>query len=119
MKDEPPQRLFLVPPSVIAPLVLSGVAISLGVAFDEWVLGAIPFVLLGSFCSAPNLNLADGCLVVLAVLVGCAIAASVSLHFGAVMIIGTVAGWIFGAVEKNLRMKRVVDSVRGDTTEGQ
>lgn len=97
-------KLYRVFPSFVAPIVLSGFAV-LGVRQSWWLLCSIPFIVLGSICAAPNLNLADGCLVMLAVIVGVFVAALLFQPLGLAIIMGSIAGWIGGAIEKNLRMR--------------
>lgn len=97
-----PYRVF---PSVVAPIVLSGFAAYFGFTRDYWILCSIPFIVLGSICAAPNLNLADGCLVLVASLVGVAVAALWFRPLGQAIVAGSFAGWIGGAVEKRIRMR--------------
>jgi len=98
-------KAYRVFPSVVAPIALSGLAAYLGFTRDYWLLSSIPFIVLGSICAAPNLNLADGCLVVIATLIGVAIAALWFRPLGQAIIAGSFAGWIAGAVEKRIRMR--------------
>jgi hypothetical protein len=98
-------RAYRVFPSVVAPIVLSGLAAYFGFTQDYWMLGSIPFIVLGSICAAPNLNLANGCLVMIAVLVGVAIAALGLRPLGQAIVAGSFAGWIAGAIEKRIWMR--------------
>jgi hypothetical protein len=75
-----------------------------------WALLAIPFVVLGSFHAAPNLNLADGFLVVIATIAGCVVA-----HFhreaGDAIVLGSLPAWVLSAAEKRLRAVPIYESL--------
>lgn len=98
-------KAYRVFPSVVAPILLCGVAVYLGFTRDYWFLCSVPFVVLGTFCAAPNLNLADGCLEMISMVVGFAIALLWSRPLGRAIFIGSAVGWIGGAVEKRNRMR--------------
>ena len=104
MSTQQPQ-VYRVFPSVVAPIVLSAVAAYFGFARDYWLLCSIPFIVLGSICAAPNLNLADGCLVVVSIVLGGVLAVLFFRTLGVAIISGSIAGWIGGAIEKNIRMR--------------
>jgi hypothetical protein len=100
----PSEKVYRVFPSVIAPIVLGLTAAYFEVTYDYWVLCAIPFIVLGSICAAPNLNLADGFLVIVFVLLGIVVSIWRS-RLGNAMVFGSMAGSIGGAIEKRIRMR--------------
>src|SRR5579871_6418161 len=73
-----------------------------------WALLAIPFILLGSFCAAPNFNLADGLLAIVAVAVG-----MIVVHFqsdaGTAIVVGTASSWFLSGIEKQYRARPLDD----------
>src|ERR1044071_8462665 len=93
---------YRVPTAVVAPLALSAVAIGLGFTSSAWTLIAVPFIALGSLCAAPNLNVADGLLAIVAIAVGLILS-----HFyasiGHPIWLGTIAAWLLSSVEKRIR----------------
>lgn len=99
------QKPYLVFPSVVAPIILSCLAVYLGFTRDYWLFASIPFVVLGSICAAPNLNMADGCLAMLAIIIGIGIAVFLSPTLGGAISMGSLAGWIGGVIEKTIRMR--------------
>ena len=56
--------------AIYVPLLLAIGAAWLAIAVNPWALLAIPFIVLGSMCAAPNLNLADGFLAIFAMVLG-------------------------------------------------
>lgn len=100
---------YLVPPSVGAPLILAVVFASLGIFQDPWFFLAIPFAILGTICSAPNMNLADGFLAVLSALIGFVLAKLGMESVGHAITAGSLAGWFLGGLEKRIRMKPEID----------
>jgi hypothetical protein len=64
------QRVYIVRPAVVAPVVLAAIAIVVAVRESLWALAALPFIYLGSISAQPNLNLANGCLAYLAMVAG-------------------------------------------------
>ena len=100
--EQKPYRVF---PSVVAPIVLSGIATYFGFTRDYWLLCAILFIVLGSICAASPLNLANGCRVVIAVAIGVAVAALLFRRLGEAIVAGSFVGWIGGAIEKRIRMR--------------
>ena len=102
----PPEQLYRVYAAVIAPGVLSLAALVAAFSVTAWWLVAIPFIWLGSMCAQPNLNLVDGCLTYLSASV-----ALIVLGFhpasGIAILAGVVAGYIFGFIEKMMRMHPV------------
>lgn len=110
------QTVYRVYPSVVAPVLLGVAAVWFAVTGAPWMIAALPFIVLGSVCSAPNLNLADGFLAVLSALIGLAIAKWLFEPLGTAVFAGSAAGWIGGAIEKRIRMKPCEEYNRtGDT----
>jgi hypothetical protein len=82
-----------------------------------WWLTALPFIYLGSICAQPNLNLADGCLAYVAMLVGF----GTVLWFkplGLAIAAGAMAGFYLSAIEKRVRMRPVPDADLSSTRKG-
>jgi hypothetical protein len=104
------EKAYCVHPSVIAPIILAIAFTVLGITKDHWLLLAVPFAILGTFCSAPNMNLADGFLVLISTIVGFALAAWVMKPLGTAIVTGSVSGWILGAMEKRIRMTPIDES---------
>jgi len=77
-----------------------------GFTWDYWLLCSIPFIVLGRICAAPNLNLADGCLVMIAVAFGVALGAPLFRRLGEAFVAGSFAGWIGGAIENRMGLAR-------------
>src|SRR5665213_1057699 len=69
------QRVYIIRPAVFAPAILSVIAIVSAFQESWWFLVSLPFIWLGSTCAQPNLNLANGCLGYLAMVVGFAVMA--------------------------------------------
>ncbi len=103
-----PDRVYVVPRLVYTQAVLGFVVLVLIHFGFWWALAAAPFILLGSWCAAPNLNLANGCLAYLAMIAGLLIA---PFHppLGIAISAGTAAGLYGGALEQNLRMRVELD----------
>lgn len=99
------QKVYRVYPSVVAPILLGVAAVWFAATRDLWMLAALPFIGLGSVCSAPNGNLADGLLAVLSAIIGLAVAKLLFEPLGDAIFVGTAAGWIGGMIEKRIRMK--------------
>ncbi|WP_152052099.1 hypothetical protein [Tautonia marina] len=101
-KSEP--GWYLVPQAVVAPVVLSVVAIAATFIVSPWAPAALPFVWIGAGCAAPNLNLVNGCLAYVAIFMGFLIS---SRHepLGLAIVFGAIAGYWGGVIEKRLRMR--------------
>jgi len=93
--------LFRVPRAVWVPGCLSFAALLLAVILSPWALLGIPFVWLGAWCSAPNMNLADGFLAMVAIFVGLMVAPFT--HWGFVVFISTFTSWVLGGFERGMR----------------
>jgi hypothetical protein len=87
---------------VFVPVGLCAGALALAIGGSLWWLLALPFIVLGSLCAAPNLNLADGFLALLAVAVGIVVSC---FHAGAgiSIILGTSTSWFLASIEKSVR----------------
>jgi hypothetical protein len=103
-----PEQVYEVPRLVYTPVVLGFVVLVLNIFEYWWALAAAPFILLGCLCAAPNLNLANGCLAYLAMLVGL-IVTPFHPPLGLAIFAGTAAGLYAGALEQNLRMRAESD----------
>ena len=102
-------RAYIVRPAVFAPAILSVAALIFSVRESWWFLAALPFIWLGSVCAQPNLNLADGCLAYLTMIVGIAVTA---LHrpLGIAILAGAISGFYVSAIEKRIRMRPAPDA---------
>jgi|GEM_PF-5547417 len=97
-------RPYIVSAAIVAPLTLSLLALSIAMFHAWWFLAAIPFIWLSSLCAQPNLNLADGCLAWLCILL--AIALLPFLPALAVPILaGAISSHFLSALEKRIRMR--------------
>jgi hypothetical protein len=101
MNDRVAYRIF---PAKYAPASLTVLAGASAFACNSWALLSIPFIWLGSLCSQPNLNLADGCLAYLAAIAG-GILLLVHLPAGLAIVLGVLISYLCSAVEKHLRMR--------------
>jgi hypothetical protein len=103
------QRVYIVRPAVFAPAILSVIALVAAVQESWWFLAALPFVWLGSICAQPNLNLANGCLAYLAMIVGFAVTAFFR-PLGLAIVAGAMSGFYVSALEKWIRMRPAPDA---------
>ena len=101
-------RAYIVRPAIFAPAVLSVVAVVFAVQDSWWFLAALPFIWLGSVCAQPNLNLANGCLAYLAMIVGFAMTA-LFRPLGIAILAGAISGFYVSAIEKRIRMRPAPD----------
>src|SRR5580765_4330529 len=100
---------YIVRPAVFAPAGLSVAAAVLAFQGSWWFLAALPFIWLGSVCAQPNMNLADGFLACLAMIVG----AAVTVFFrplGTAIFAGAAFGFVVSAFEKRIRMRPAPDA---------
>ena len=111
------QRVYIVRPAVFAPAVLAVIAVVAAVQESWWFLAALPFIWLGSVCAQPNLNLANGCLAYLAMLVGCGLLL-VFRPLGLAILAGAVSGFYVSALEKWIRMRPAPDAEPGTAPKG-
>ena len=95
-------RAYLIKPAVVAPIIAIAVIIGFAFTWSLWALIGIPFAVLGTICGQPNLNLADGCLALIAVAFGMLI---VTFHkeIGFAIAASSLGGMLAGAVEKRIR----------------
>ena len=91
-------------PAIFAPSILSVLSILMAVEDSSWFLASLPFIWLGSVCAQPNLNLANGCLAYLAILVGFVILV-VYRPLGLPILVGALGGFYASAFEKWIRMR--------------
>jgi uncharacterized membrane protein YwzB len=89
---------------MFAPAVLAVIAVIVAVRESWWALAALPFIWLGSICAQPNLNLANGCLAYVAMVVGFAVTAFFR-PLGFAILGGAMSGFYVSAVEKWIRMR--------------
>jgi hypothetical protein len=100
------QQGYTFPPAIFAPISLTVLSGWFGYSHSWWSLAAIPFIWLGAWCSAPNLNLADGCLFYLAMIIGF----GNLIYFktlGLAIMAGAVSGYVMSALEKSVRMRPI------------
>lgn len=102
-------RAISVYPAVISPLALSAAAIYFAAAESWYFAAAVPFVWIASVCAQPNLNLADGLLAYLSIVVGLIVMA---FHqpLGEALVAGTLAGYVLSVIEKTARMRPAPDA---------
>ena len=108
-------RRYRVFPAIFAPSILSLGAVVAGAAISWWFLAALPCIWLGGVCSAPNLNLADGCLAYLTMIFGLVL----SFFFeplGGAIFFGSLCGYYLSVAEKHLRMRPMVEENADDAT---
>ena len=102
-------RAYIVRPAVFAPAILSVVAVVAATQESWWFLVALPFVWLGSVCAQPNLNLANGCLAYLAMIVGFVVFVFFR-PLGLAIVAGAMSGFYVSAIEKRIRMRPAPDA---------
>jgi len=95
-------RAYLIKPAVVAPIVAIAMIIVLAFTWSLWALVGIPFAVLGTICGQPNLNLADGCLALIALGLGLLI---LTFHreIGLAIAASSFGGMLAGAAEKTIR----------------
>lgn len=99
-------RVYIIRPAVFAPVALSVVAVVVGIRDSHWFFAALPFIWLGSICAAPNMNLAEGCLAYLAMILGYALL-WVNKPLAIAILNGAISGFYLSAIEKRLRARPV------------
>ena len=105
MKD----RFVVVPPAVVAPVILTILAIVKSADQSWWILSAIPFIWLGSHCAAPDFNLADAFFAYMSMIIGIIIAAFFK-PVGLAILAGVVSGYYISAIEMCMRMRPPPDA---------
>jgi hypothetical protein len=103
------ERAYIVYPAVLAPSASTIVSVIGGCVVSWWLLVALPFIWLGAACSAPNLNLVNGCLAYLAIIVGVVVFPFFSL-LGFAITAGTASGYYLSAIEKWIRTHPAPDA---------
>ena len=113
MKTTTAPIYYRLKPAIVAPILVCGSVIGLAFVNSPWWLLSIPFAIFASMCAQPNLNLADGCLAYLTIMIGFGIT---FFHHpsGVAICIGTLASFCLSAFEKQLTAKPVY----GDSTIG-
>lgn len=115
MKTATAPIYYRLKPALVAPIVVCGVVIALAFVDSPWWLLSIPFAVYASLCAQPNLNLADGCLAYIAIMIGFGI-----MYFhrpsGSAICFGTLASFYLSAFEKRLTAKPVYADAPLDTT---
>ena len=100
--------MYLVPRAFVVPVLLIALALYLGFSANAWAYLAIPFVVLGALCAAPNLNLADGFLVMVSAVIGFLVALKYP-DGGYAIAGGAILSWLLSSFERGVRSKRVPD----------
>ena len=102
-------RAYIVRSAIFAPMILSVVTVVFAIRDSWWLLAALPFIWLGSVCAQPNMNLANGCLAYLTMVVGVGVTA---LHrpLGIAIFAGAISGFYVSAIEKRIRMRAAPDA---------
>ncbi len=96
-------KVFSFPRPPVIALVLTATPLTVvGIAWDPSVLSGLPAAVVASFCAAPNFNLADGCLVVVGVVVSLALLLAFPVSASA-MLLAFLVTWVLGGAEQNLR----------------
>ena len=88
--------------AIIVPISLSFGAVYFAVTSSAWTLVALPFIFLGSLCAAPNFNLADGFLAIVASIAGLVVAVYFQ-DIGNSIFLGTIVSWFLSSIEKRQR----------------
>jgi hypothetical protein len=101
-------RVYIVPPAVFAPATLSVGAVVFAAQESWWYLSALPFIWLGSVSAQPNLNLVNGCLAYLAMIIGVGVCAFFR-PLGMAIFAGAASGFMCSALEKWIRMRPAPD----------
>jgi hypothetical protein len=106
------------PRELLSPLVVGIALIAYCVSCGEWLgLVGLPLIYLGWCCCAPNLNLADGCLSVLATAVVGILGLVLSLHGLLVAAAACGATWLAASLESAYRCVPVPGDVVMDPEE--
>jgi hypothetical protein len=102
------QCVYITRPAIFAPSILSVIAVVAAFQFSWWSLVALPFIWLGSVCAQPNLNLANGCLAYLAMLIGFALT-GLFRPLGLAILGGAMSGFYVSSIEKRMRARPAPD----------
>jgi hypothetical protein len=106
------QKIYRIYPAKVAPIIVAVVAICLCFSVTPWAFIALPFIYLGSICAAPNLNLADGFLVLISMILGLVVA-FFEKEIGFIIIVGVASSWLLSAIEKTITAKPIEDEENG------
>jgi len=94
---------------MFVPVALCVVVIWFGWINDSpWPLLALPFIFLGSLCAAPNHNLVNGFLALVAMAIGLWVA-SFHKEIGSAIFGGTFSSWFLSGLEMRIRATPVDD----------
>ncbi len=104
-----PKVYALLAKTILTPFILTVTAVGIGFFWSWWSLVAVPFVWLGAFCSAPNLNLVDGCLSNMSILIGIILIIFVR-PLGIAITVGAILGYYLSSFEKAYRWHSANDS---------
>jgi hypothetical protein len=114
MKSATSPIYYRLKPAIVAPILVCGSVIGLAFVDTPWWLLSIPFAIYASMCAQPNLNLADGCLVYLTIMIGFGITFFHRPSGGAICV-GTLASFYLSAFEKRLTARPVYGDPALDT----
>ena len=90
--------------AIVAPLLLAITSLTR----TGWAFLSLPFIYLGSICAAPNMNLANGFLARLAMLLGLA-GTQTNPAIGLPIFFGTSASWLLSSLEMCIRAQPLKD----------
>jgi len=102
------ERIYQVRPAIFVPVILFCLSIWVSAKISWWFFISVPFIYLGSICAQPNLNLANGCLAYVSMIIGTVIS-PFHLFSGAAIGLGAGISFYGSAIEKRLRMKPIAD----------
>ena len=98
------QKIIMVRRARVVPVLLAVGAVAIGITQSTWWFLSIPFIVVGWISAAPNLNLANGMLAYLSMVVG-----FVLFHFhkqsGLAVVAGAMGGFYLCAIEMRLTAK--------------
>jgi len=106
MEESRPPSYYRLKPAIVSPILVCSGAIGMSFVDSPWWLLAIPFAVLASVCGQPNMNLADGCLAYLAIIIGIGLTFLHKPSGGAIWI-GTLVSFYLSALEKRLTARPV------------
>ncbi len=112
------QRVYMIRPAIFAPSILSIVTVVAAFQVSWWSLAALPFIWLGSVCAQPNLNLANGCLAYLTMLIGFALT-GLYRPLGLAILGGAMSGFYVSAIEKRIRACPAPAAAHSELPSGQ
>ncbi|WP_265594400.1 hypothetical protein [Haloferula sp. BvORR071] len=104
------EKFIVVRRARVGPALLFIASIWIGFAGSAWCFLAIPFVALGWLCAVPNLNLANGLLAYLSMIVGFVVL-QIHVPSGTAIAVGAAAGFYFSALEMRVMAKPFVPKI--------